>query len=133
MDADPPLIVDDEYWVTDNPESAFQQPPGIPSHLEAFGLWLKLTKISAFAVRTLVGKAVPSHMHYSFQLQYVVDKSKVAPHGTTTSEWRERTVAQLNTAMSQWVDSVPDHRTNIPSATTFPIRLSHLILRPSSR
>lgn len=54
MDVDSPLIVDDEYWVTDSPKSAFQQPPGKPSHMEAFGLWLKLTKISAFAVRTLV-------------------------------------------------------------------------------
>ena len=56
MDVDPPLIVDDECWASGNPESAFQQPPGKPSHMEAFGLWLKLTKISAFAVRTLVGR-----------------------------------------------------------------------------
>ena len=56
MDVDPPLIVDDECWVTDDPESSFQQPSGKPSHMEAFGLWLKLTKISSFAVRTLVGR-----------------------------------------------------------------------------
>ena len=128
MDVDPPLIVDDEYWLADNPESAFRQPSGKPSHMEAFGLWLKLTKISAFAVRTLVREAVPSQIHHSFQLQYVVDKSKVAPPGTTTSEWRERTVAQLNTAMSQWVDSVPDHCANVPLATAFPVLLSHLTL-----
>jgi len=58
MDVGPPLFVDDKYWVTDDPESAFQQPAGKPSHMEAFGLWLKLTKISAFAVRTLVGYRV---------------------------------------------------------------------------
>lgn len=55
MDVDPPLIVDDEHWETGNPESAFKQPHGKPSYTEAFGLWLTLTKISAFAVRTLVG------------------------------------------------------------------------------
>ncbi|KAF9793223.1 hypothetical protein BJ322DRAFT_1154669, partial [Thelephora terrestris] len=93
MDVHPSLVIDDEYWTTGNPESAFRQPQGKTSHMEAFGLWLALTKISAFAVNTL----------------YVVDKSKVAPAGTTASEWRERTVAQLNTAMSQWVDSLPDH------------------------
>jgi len=58
MDADPPLIIDDECWVADNPQLFFQQSPGKPSHLEAFVLWLKLTKISAFAVRTLVGHQV---------------------------------------------------------------------------
>ena len=55
MDVDLPLIVDDEYWVTDTAEPAFRQPHGKPSHMEAFGFWLTLTKISAFAVRTLVG------------------------------------------------------------------------------
>jgi len=59
MDAELPLIVDDEYWATDNPETSFKQSPGKPSHLEAFVLWLKLTKISAFAVRTLVGYRGP--------------------------------------------------------------------------
>lgn len=53
--------------------------------------------------------------------QYAVDKSKVAPAGITASEWRERTVAQLNAAMTQWVDSLPDHRTKIPSVTSFPL------------
>ena len=119
MDAELPLIVDDEYWATDNPESSFQQPSGKPSHLEAFVLWLKLTKISAFAVRTLVGhpRTYPSNntLIVSLSSQYAVDKSKVAPAGITTSEWRERTVAQLNAAMSQWVDSLPDHRTKLPS------------------
>ena len=82
-------------------------------------LWLKLTKISAFAVRTLVGHRGPcpgnSALIVSLPSQYAVDKSKVAPAGITTSEWRERTVAQLNAAMSQWVDSLPDHRTKLPS------------------
>ena len=59
MDVDPPLIVDDEYWATDDPGLAFQQPPGKPSRVEAFWLWLKLTRIGTFAVRTLVGGRVP--------------------------------------------------------------------------
>ena len=61
--------------------------------------------------------------------QYAVDKSKVAPAGITTSEWRERTVAQLNAAMSQWVDSLPDYRKRISSVVSFPPRRSHLTLR----
>ena len=117
MDVDPPLIVDDEYWITDNSELSFQQPPGKPSHTEAFTLWLKLTQISAFAVRTLVSTLFDDNASIiSLPSQYAVDKSKVAPAGSTTSEWRERTVAQLNAAMSQWVDSLPNHRTKTPSA-----------------
>jgi hypothetical protein len=55
MDVHPSLVIDDEYWTTGNPESAFRQPQGKTSHMEAFGFWLALTKISAFAVNTLVG------------------------------------------------------------------------------
>ena len=85
--------------------------------MEAFSLWLKLTKIGAFAVRTLVGRRIihgDNALIISLQTKYAVDKSKVAPAGITTAEWRVRTVSQLNAAMSQWVDSLPDHCTKIP-------------------
>ena len=54
FDAELPLEVDDEYWVRDDPAKAFQQPPGKPSKIAAFNSHLKLTKIVAYALRTIV-------------------------------------------------------------------------------
>jgi hypothetical protein len=43
--------------------------------------------------------------------QYAVNKSK----GSTGSEWEESIVAELNSSLNQWVDSIPDHRTSFLS------------------
>ena len=49
-----PLEVDDEYWENENPELAFKQPPGKPSTVSFFMHWVKLARIAAHALRTLV-------------------------------------------------------------------------------
>lgn len=54
FDAELPLEVDDEYWETEDPEKAFQQPSGKPSKIAAFNSHLRLTKIVAYAMRTIV-------------------------------------------------------------------------------
>lgn len=59
FDVDLPLEVDDEYWETKDPEKAFQQPPGKPSKIAGFNSYLKLTKISAYALRTIVRFPTP--------------------------------------------------------------------------
>jgi hypothetical protein len=41
-------------------------------------------------------------------LKYAVDKSKVL--GRIATEWPEEVLAQLNTAMTEWLDGVPEHR-----------------------
>ena len=51
---DLPLAVDDEYWETEDPALAFRQPPGKPDLVTAFNLWVRLTQICAFAIRTIV-------------------------------------------------------------------------------
>lgn len=55
FDIDLPLEVDDEYWETEDPSVAFQQPPGLPSKVGAFILFIKLSQIVAFALKTVVG------------------------------------------------------------------------------
>ncbi|KAF9227310.1 hypothetical protein BS17DRAFT_775262 [Gyrodon lividus] len=86
-----PLEVDDEYWETENPENAFQQPPDKPSRIVAFNSYLKLTKIAAYALRTI----------------YALDRSKLLV-SAARPRWQE-VLTQLNNAMTEWVDSVPKH------------------------
>jgi hypothetical protein len=59
IDAELLLEVDDEYWPTDTPRLPFKQPSGRPSATIAFNLWVKLTQVAAFAVRTLVCTKCP--------------------------------------------------------------------------
>lgn len=59
FDAELPLEVDDEYWETEDSEKAFQQPLGKPSKIAAFNSHLKLTKIAAYALRTIVRFPIP--------------------------------------------------------------------------
>ncbi|KAH9948554.1 fungal-specific transcription factor domain-containing protein [Amylocystis lapponica] len=92
LDLDLPLEVDDEYWENDNPELAFQQPCSKPSTVSAFVYWIKLSQIAAFALRTL----------------YALGASK-EPLGLVGPGWREEVVAQVNDALTDWVDNLPEH------------------------
>ncbi|KAG1816057.1 fungal-specific transcription factor domain-containing protein [Suillus subaureus] len=91
FDVDLPLEVDDEYWETNDPEKAFQQPPGKPSKIAGFNSYLKLTKISAYALRTI----------------YALDRSKLLV-SAARPRWHE-VLNRLSAAMTEWVDSVPPH------------------------
>jgi len=67
FDLDSPLDIDDEYWENDDPSLSFQQPEGKPSKVTSFILWLSLTDIIAFALRTIVRLvAFPSIIWLSF-------------------------------------------------------------------
>lgn len=50
------MEVDDEYWESETPDLAFQQPAGKPALITAFVFWVRLSQISAFVLRTLVSK-----------------------------------------------------------------------------
>lgn len=63
FDVDLPLEVDDEYWETEDPSAAFQQPLGIPSKVGAFILFIKLSQIVAFAMKTVVSASMLAHEH----------------------------------------------------------------------
>lgn len=44
--------------------------------------------------------------------QYSINKSKILL-GLVGSEWEQHVVAELDSTLNQWVDSVPDHRTSL--------------------
>ncbi|KAI0090953.1 fungal-specific transcription factor domain-containing protein [Irpex rosettiformis] len=91
-DLDLPLDVDDEYWFTGDPQLDFKQPPGKPSTISFFISSLKLNSILARALRTI----------------YAINKSK-ALLGYTGPQWEEHMVAELDSLLNQWIDTVPDH------------------------
>ncbi|KAH9935489.1 fungal-specific transcription factor domain-containing protein [Fomitopsis serialis] len=92
FDLDLPMEVDDEYWETDDPDLAFQQPPGKPAIMTAFVYWVRLSQISAFVLRTL----------------YVIGRFK-QPLGLVGPRWREQVIERLNKALLEWIESLPPH------------------------
>lgn len=92
FDLDLPTECDDEYWVHPDPEQAFKQPAGKPSVMSYFICFLKLNQILAFALRTI----------------YSINKSKILL-GFVGQQWEQHIVAELDSALNKWVDSVPDH------------------------
>ncbi|KAF9507697.1 hypothetical protein BS47DRAFT_1377865 [Hydnum rufescens UP504] len=83
--------VDDEYW-GDADDPGPKQPKGVPSHISYFNCSLRLGQILAFALRTI----------------YTINKSKVLL-GFVGPQWEQHIVAELDSAMNKWIDSVPDH------------------------
>ncbi|TRM69897.1 fungal-specific transcription factor domain-containing protein [Schizophyllum amplum] len=91
FDVDLLLEVDDEYWETGDPETDFKQPRGKPSKVTAFNLVIKLSSVIARTLRTV----------------YSLDKTNM-PLGPYTRNL-DPVITQLNTALTEWVESVPDH------------------------
>ncbi|KAI0950725.1 hypothetical protein AcW1_007961 [Taiwanofungus camphoratus] len=92
FDLDLPIECDDEYWTHSDPDLAFKQPPGKPSIVTFFNCFLRLNQILAFALRTI----------------YSINKSK-ALLGFVGQQWEQHIVAELDSALNKWIDSVPDH------------------------
>ncbi|KAI0317119.1 fungal-specific transcription factor domain-containing protein [Amylostereum chailletii] len=90
FDVEYPVECDDEYWTPSDPTQAFQQPPGKPSRISHFVGLLKLGRILGFAIRTI----------------YAINKSSL---GFTGPRWEQHIVAELDSALNKWLDSVPDH------------------------
>ncbi|KAF5322745.1 hypothetical protein D9619_002016 [Psilocybe cf. subviscida] len=92
-DIDFPIECDDEYWdppFGGSPDDAFKQPPGKPSYITAFVCTLKLAQILGLSLRTL----------------YATKKAK-ALSGMVGGEWEQRIVAELDSSLNKWRDSVP--------------------------
>ncbi|PIL25446.1 transcription factor [Ganoderma sinense ZZ0214-1] len=87
-----PTECDDEYWLTPEGEPLFQQPPGKPSKVTAFVCMLRMCQILAFAMRTI----------------YATNKSR-AQLGHADQQWEQRIVADLDSALNKWSDSLPAH------------------------
>ncbi|KAA1476284.1 hypothetical protein DENSPDRAFT_806964 [Dentipellis sp. KUC8613] len=92
FDIDFPVECDDEYWTHPDPELAFKQPPGKETYMSYFICFLKLNQILAFALRTI----------------YSINKSKILL-GFVGQQWEQHIVAELDSALNKWIDSVPDH------------------------
>ncbi|KAJ7671909.1 fungal-specific transcription factor domain-containing protein [Mycena rosella] len=86
-DVELPLEVDDEYL-----EHGFTQPAGKPSLLSYFVCHVRLCEILGDALRRL----------------YASRKSK-GLMGWSGSEWEQRVVAELDSDMNEWLDTVPPH------------------------
>ncbi|KAJ6489867.1 fungal-specific transcription factor domain-containing protein [Mycena sanguinolenta] len=86
-DVDLPLEVDDEYW-----DTGFTQPEGKPSQLSYFVSHLRLCEILADAMRRVYGSK----------------KSKILL-GWDGPAWEQRAVAELDSAMNDFVDTIPHH------------------------
>lgn len=54
FDLDLPVDCDDEYWDHPDPEKCFKQPCNRPSSVSSFILYIRLQKILAFSLRTIV-------------------------------------------------------------------------------
>ncbi|KAL1945640.1 hypothetical protein VTO73DRAFT_1642 [Trametes versicolor] len=92
FDVDPLIECDDEYWDTGDPETDFKQPADRPSKLSFMNGISRLMQIMAFALRTL----------------YSINKSKMLL-GFVGHEWEERIVAELDSLLNKWIDTLPDH------------------------
>ena len=92
FDLDYPVECDDEYWEISDSKTVFKQPPGKPSQMTYFIWTLKLAEILGYALRTL----------------YATKKSKMFI-GLMGSEWESEVVAELDSSMNKFKDSIPQH------------------------
>ncbi|KAJ6476873.1 fungal-specific transcription factor domain-containing protein [Mycena sanguinolenta] len=86
-DVELPLATDDEYL-----DQGLEQPPGIPSQLLYFVYYSQLMDILGDAQRRLYGPK----------------KAKISI-GWDGPEWEQRAVAELDSAMNRFLDSIPPH------------------------
>nr|VWO98984.1 Aspartyl proteinase [Ganoderma boninense] len=93
FDVDPLIECDDEYWSHPDPSQAFCQPPGKPSTVAFCNAFIRLSKIQAFALRTI---------------QFTINKSKLIL-GYVGPEWKQRIVAEIDSLMNKWLDTIPAH------------------------
>ncbi|EIW62305.1 uncharacterized protein TRAVEDRAFT_116127 [Trametes versicolor FP-101664 SS1] len=91
-DIDVPLLTecDDEHWTHGESGTAPRQPLGKPSKLSFYNSFIRLARILAYATRTI----------------YAIRKSlTLADDGNQ----QQRIVAELDSSLNQWADSVPAH------------------------
>ncbi|KAJ3514272.1 hypothetical protein NLJ89_g2466 [Agrocybe chaxingu] len=92
FDQDFPIDCDDEYWEHPDEEQRFKQPPYKPSLISGFIHQLKLTKILATCSKAL------------YPLNKVVRHLGLVGH-----QWKLKIVAELDSSLNKWMESMPDH------------------------
>ncbi|KAJ7505483.1 fungal-specific transcription factor domain-containing protein [Mycena galericulata] len=107
FDVGPPLDVDDEYW-----EVGFTQPPGKPSRLSFLVLFVRLCEILGDALHRLYAS-----------------KQRKTLMGWIGPDWEQGAVAGLDSAMNNFLDSIPPHlRWDSDNNETGPFSLQSAIL-----
>ncbi|KAI0337246.1 hypothetical protein BDW22DRAFT_1364331 [Trametopsis cervina] len=106
FDLDLLIECDDEYWTQTGATVEFRQPTDKSPRVSFFNCFLRLNQIQAFAMRTI----------------YSTTKSKTIL-GFVGPQWEERIVADLDSALNNWMDSIPHHLRWDPRVTD-PISLS---------
>ncbi|KAF8895175.1 fungal-specific transcription factor domain-containing protein [Infundibulicybe gibba] len=91
FDLDMPIECDDEYWENPDPELCFKQPAGKPSYITGLVKYIQLMEILAYVLRHL----------------YCVRRSSLGPRVASQSDGR--LVADLDSALNRWIDTVPGH------------------------
>ncbi|KZV61662.1 hypothetical protein PENSPDRAFT_618879 [Peniophora sp. CONT] len=97
FDLELPLCCDDEYLGADQQG---KQPEDKPSNASYFVWMLKLSQIQGLALRTIYA-STKARAHYNFQGE----------------DWITRTIAQLDSLLNNWANSVPEHLRWDPSRT----------------
>ncbi|KAK0457309.1 fungal-specific transcription factor domain-containing protein [Desarmillaria tabescens] len=92
IDIDLPTECDDEYWEAADPNQAFKQPAGKPSVVSYFNCCLRLSRLLTFCLRTI----------------YSIKKSRVLL-GFLDPNWESEVVADLDSALNKWIDTIPAH------------------------
>ncbi|KAJ7306330.1 fungal-specific transcription factor domain-containing protein [Mycena albidolilacea] len=92
IDAELPIECDDDFWENEDPTRAFVQPAGKPSLITFFNCYLRLNNILAFGLKML----------------YALNKTKKLLSYRDQS-WEEHLVAEMDSALNGWVDSIPPH------------------------
>ncbi|KAF5372152.1 hypothetical protein D9758_005104 [Tetrapyrgos nigripes] len=93
FDLGPLIECDDEYWETEDPQQAFKQPEGKPSLISYWNCYCRLNEIVGLAQSTILSVRKPQLQRRS---------------GLRGFEWYEKMVMELDSALNQWADSVPD-------------------------
>ncbi|KAI9439638.1 fungal-specific transcription factor domain-containing protein, partial [Lactarius indigo] len=93
-DVDLPIECDDEYWEHSDPALAFKQPPGKPSKVSYFNYLIKVNLLHSHALRTI----------YSLSKSTLMTGWRGREKG-----WEEHIVTELDSALNNWFDSIPDH------------------------
>ncbi|KAK6971971.1 fungal-specific transcription factor domain-containing protein, partial [Favolaschia claudopus] len=89
LDIDQLLEVDDEFW--DHPTHPFRQPANRPSYVTYFNNVLRLTHILTLGLR------------------YLYPLNKVRVLFPIDDTWKESLVAELDSALNQWLNGLPEH------------------------
>lgn len=88
-----PTECDDEFWDHPDPEKAWKQPPGVPCKVAYFNSYMKQNQILAHILYLLYCIGKPKHM-------YGVPDPE---------EWEPKIVAELDSSLNRWVDTIPQH------------------------